>query len=48
MPIYSLADLSVDARPEYSIDEMAGKVIDALLTRPDVLERVKDDGHRNG
>jgi len=48
VPIYSLADLSVDARPEYSIDEMAGKVIDALLTRPDVLERVKDDGHRNG
>jgi len=38
-PIYALADLSVTARPEYSIDEMAVRVVDKLLTRPDVLER---------
>ncbi len=38
-PIYALADLVVDARAEYSIDDMAGQVIEALLTRPDVLER---------
>lgn len=37
-PIYALADLAVDARAEYSIEEMAGEVVKALLTRPDVLE----------
>lgn len=40
-PVYALADLAVDARAEYSIDDMAGKVIGALMTRPDVLEEVK-------
>lgn len=39
-PHYAMADLTVDARADYSIPEMAGKVIDALLTRPDVLEAV--------
>ena len=39
-PVYELADLAVDARGEYSIDEMAGKVARALLTRPDVLEDI--------
>ncbi|KMW57203.1 Shikimate kinase I [Candidatus Rhodobacter oscarellae] len=38
-PIYALADLAVDADPSYSIEEMAQKVIEVLLTRPDVLER---------
>ena len=38
-PSYAKADLVVDARPEYSIEDMANKVIEALLTRPDVLER---------
>jgi len=37
-PVYALADLTVDARPEYSIEDMAGCVIEALLGRPDVLE----------
>lgn len=46
VPVYSLADLSVDARPEYSIEETAGRVIGALLTRPDVLERAADDRNR--
>lgn len=36
---YSNADLVVDAHSSYSIDTMAVKVVDALLTRPDVLER---------
>lgn len=38
-PIYALADLSVEARAEYSIDDMAEKVLAALQTRPDVLEK---------
>ncbi len=38
-PIYALADLSVEARAEYTIEDMAGKVIEALKTRPDVLEK---------
>ncbi len=37
-PVYALADLAVDARADYSVDEMAGRVIEALQTRPDVLE----------
>lgn len=38
-PIYALADLVVDSRPGLSIDAMADKVVEALATRPDVLER---------
>ena len=38
-PSYGLAELVVDARPEYSIEDMARRVIEALLTRPDVLEK---------
>lgn len=37
-PAYAEADLVVDAQPRYAIDEMAEAVIQALLTRPDVLE----------
>ncbi|MDQ2092736.1 shikimate kinase [Rhodalgimonas zhirmunskyi] len=37
-PIYALADLSVTAEPAYSIEEMAEKVLQALKSRPDVLE----------
>jgi shikimate kinase len=48
VPSYALADLHVEARPEYAIDDMAAKVIRALLTRPDVLESVDDDGHGQG
>ena len=40
-PIYAMADLTVDADPNYSIDEMAQKVIGVLLRRPDVLETGK-------
>ncbi len=38
VPVYALADLSVRARPEYSIARMTEEVIAALKTRPDVLE----------
>ena len=39
VPVYRLADLSVAARPSYSVDRMAGKVIEALQARSDVLEK---------
>ncbi len=38
-PIYALAEIVVDARPDYSIADMAARVIEALLERPDVLVR---------
>ena len=40
-PVYALADLAVDARADYSIEDMAGEVITALLTRRDVLEELQ-------
>ena len=40
-PVYALADLTVDASPDFSIDEMAARVADTLLTRSDVLEEIK-------
>lgn len=39
-PIYANADLSVSVQPNFSIEETATLVIDALLTRPDVLEEI--------
>lgn len=42
VPIYALADLSVDCEPGLSIEQMTDRVIDVLGTRPDVLE--KSDG----
>lgn len=39
VPLYGLADVIVDAAAQLSVDEMAGRVIDALLLRPDVLEK---------
>lgn len=38
VPVYALSDLSVKADARYSIEKMAERVVDALLTRPDVLE----------
>ena len=38
-PVYALADLSVDADASYSIEDMTDAVIQALLGRPDVLEK---------
>ena len=39
VPIYAQAELSVKAAPAYSLHDMARRVITALLTRPDVLEK---------
>jgi len=38
VPVYAKADLTVTSEPGLSIDAMAGRVIEALKTRPDVLE----------
>jgi shikimate kinase len=40
VPIYELADLTVNSKPEFSIFEMVDAVIAALLTRTDVLEEI--------
>lgn len=39
-PIYALADLKVKAQSKYAIEDMVGKVVETLATRPDVLEGV--------
>ncbi|QEW26778.1 Shikimate kinase 1 [Roseovarius indicus] len=41
VPVYATADLSVKARSDYAIETMAGKVVETLLTRPDVLEEIE-------
>ncbi len=41
-PAYAEAALVVDAQPDYSIAQMSARVIEALLTRPDVLEQVEE------
>ncbi|MCL3882603.1 shikimate kinase [Marivita sp. GX14005] len=38
VPIYAKADISVRSEPGLSIDDMAGRVIAALRSRPDVLK----------
>lgn len=40
-PVYALADLTVDADYDLSIDAMTDRVLAALATRPDILETVK-------
>lgn len=40
VPVYEQADLCVEARADYTIETMAGKVLEALATREDVLEKV--------
>lgn len=39
-PIYRLADLRAEAKPEFSIDDMTTEVLRVLASRPDVLEPV--------
>ncbi|WP_292293328.1 shikimate kinase [Marivita sp.] len=41
VPIYAEADLTVTSEPGLSVDDMADRVIEALKTRPDVLEVLK-------
>lgn len=43
LPFYAQADLTVDSAPELSVDDMAVRVRQALLTRPDVLPDVSED-----
>ncbi len=38
-PVYALAGIVVEARPDYSVDDMTARVIEALAVRPDILER---------
>lgn len=40
VPVYALADISVPCSPALSIDAMANRVVEALLSRPDVLEEI--------
>ncbi|MGM9401087.1 shikimate kinase [Aliiroseovarius sp. KMU-71] len=40
VPVYELADLAVDAHPDYTIAQMTEAVIEELKTRPDVLEEI--------
>ena len=40
LPFYEMADLAVPADAEYTIEQMAAKVCDALAERPDVLEKL--------
>ncbi|MGA0539065.1 shikimate kinase [Neotabrizicola sp. VNH66] len=40
MPVYALADLVVDASPDYAVEQMAARVAEALKSRADVLEEV--------
>ena len=40
LPVYSLADLAVDSSAELSVEDMAKRVLEALATRADALERV--------
>lgn len=39
VPVYQMADLVVDSVADLSVDAMAHRVAQALLQRPDVLER---------
>ncbi|MEO1140403.1 MAG: shikimate kinase [Pseudomonadota bacterium] len=41
LPLYEQADLVVPAQAGYSIETMAGKVLDTLATRKDVLEQIE-------
>ena len=37
-PVYGMAGIVVESRPDYAIDDMARKVIAALKTMPDILD----------
>jgi shikimate kinase len=39
LPFYQQADLTVDSSGNLSVEDMAQRVIESLLSRPDVLER---------
>ena len=39
MPFYQEADLAVDSSADLTVEDMAARVVESLLTWPDVLER---------
>lgn len=39
LPFYQMAEIVVESSPDLSVEDMAQRVIAALATRPDVLER---------
>ncbi len=39
VPDYARAEIVVDSRPEYSIEDMTDSVVETLLTHPDILEQ---------
>lgn len=39
-PSYQLADLAVDSAAGLTVEQMAARVVEALVTRPDVLEEL--------
>jgi shikimate kinase len=41
VPVYQLADITVDSKPDLSVDDMAAQVEMALARRPDVLEGIR-------
>ena len=43
-PVYALAEITVDAEPGFSLDQMADKVVDALVANP--LSGVKKVGQK--
>ena len=40
LPFYQMADMAVDSSADLSVEDMARRVVDALISRIDVLERV--------
>lgn len=41
VPEYAKAEIVVDAEPRFTVDDTAQRVIEALLTHPDVLEKTR-------
>lgn len=41
VPVYRLADIRIDVRPRYTIDETTERVLEALRARPDMLETTR-------
>ena len=42
LPFYQMADLTVDSHYDLSVEDMAQRVVEALATRADVLERTPE------
>ncbi len=42
VPVYALADVTVEGSPSYSVEDMAARVLAALKARPDLWEGPKE------